>query len=103
MSADLYDRVKQNPQFHDLVKRRSRFAWLLSAVVLVSYFAFILLIAFAPQILGTPISNGSPITIGIPIGIAIIVLAFVLTGVYVRRANTEFDHITKAIIEEAQQ
>jgi uncharacterized membrane protein (DUF485 family) len=31
------------------------------------------------------------------------VAAFVLTGIYVRRANSEFDSLTRQIIEEARQ
>ncbi len=103
MSADQYERIKHHTQFRVLAKQRSRFAWSLSAIVLVTYFAFILLIAFAPEFLGMPISQSHPITLGIPIGIAIIVLAFLLTGVYVRRANTEFDQLTKKIIEETKE
>lgn len=103
MSADRYERVKQNPKFHQLVKRRSRFAWTLTLIILMMYFSFILSIAFFPQLLGHVLHPDSPITVGIPIGIAIIFLAFVLTGVYVYRANTVFDRITREIIEEAQQ
>ena len=38
-------------------------------------------------------------TVGIPIGVAVIVAAFVLTGIYVRRANAEFDTLTRQIVE----
>ncbi|PTT88398.1 DUF485 domain-containing protein, partial [Pseudomonas sp. HMWF031] len=42
-------------------------------------------------------------TWGIPIGVGLIVSAFVLTGIYVRRANGEFDDLNNAILKEAQQ
>ena len=42
-------------------------------------------------------------TIGIPIGMAVIVFSIVITGLYVRRANGEFDALTREIIEEATQ
>lgn len=103
MSADRYERIKQNPKFHQLATRRSRFAWTLSVLILLMYFSFILAIAFFPHLLGHLIHPGSPITVGIPIGIAIIFIAFVLTGIYVHRANTVFDRITREIIEESQQ
>ena len=55
MKDDVYERIEKTPQFKQLVARRERFAWLLSAIMLGLYVTFILLIAFAPQLLGTPI------------------------------------------------
>ncbi|MFZ4215729.1 DUF485 domain-containing protein, partial [Pantoea endophytica] len=38
----------------------------------------------------------------IPIVVGIIVMSFVLTGVYVWRANGEFDRLTKQILSEVK-
>ncbi|MCK5830874.1 MAG: DUF485 domain-containing protein [Methylococcales bacterium] len=103
MSTDLYEKVKNNQKFHQLVARRSKLAWVLSLIIFVVYFSFILLIAFAPDILGKPINSGSFITMGIPVGVFIIVMSFVLTGIYVRKANKEYDRINQEIIEDAQK
>lgn len=94
-----YELIQNNPRFQELVTRRGHFAWLLSAIVLGMYIAFILLIAFAPQLLGAGI-GGSAITWGIPMGVGMILASFLLTWVYVRRANGEFDRLTRAILEE---
>ncbi len=102
MSADLYEQVKQNPKFHQLVKRRSRWVWILASIILTMYFSFILLIAFFPEWLGQSLVGGV-ITIGIPIGVLIIVLAFILTGIYVHKANKDFDRINQEIISELKQ
>jgi uncharacterized membrane protein (DUF485 family) len=67
--------------------------------MLIVYYAFIMTIAFNPSFLGTKIGDGV-MTIGIPIGIAIIFISFLLAGIYVRRANGEFDQLTKEIREE---
>jgi len=91
--------IKNNPKFRQLVTSRSKFAWKLTVTMLVVYYAFILTIAFNPAALGA--SMGGIITVGIPVGVAIIVIAFALTGIYVKRANTEFDALTQAIKEEA--
>ena len=99
MNQDVFDRVKGNRRYQELVAKRTRFAWLLSAAMLVIYFGFIFVIAFAPKSLGTPIGSGVT-TIGIPLGLFVIVSAFVLTGIYVHRANTEFDAITREIVED---
>ena len=51
-------------------------------IMLIIYVGFILLIAFAPHWLGTPLHEGTSVTRGIPIGIGVIIISFVLTGVY---------------------
>ncbi len=100
MNDLIYQRVVNNPRFRELVEKRSHFAWLLSAITLVMYVAFIFLIAFEPQWLGTPLYEGATITRGIPVGVGLIVISFVLTGIYVFRANNEFDRLTADIIRE---
>jgi len=102
MNDLIYQRVVSNLRFRELVQKRSRFAWLLSGITLVLYVAFILLIAFDPQWLGTPLYEGATITRGIPVGVGLIVISFVLTGIYVVRANGEFDRLTADIIREVQ-
>lgn len=102
MRQDMVDRVKNDPDFLKLVRVRSRFAWTLTIIMLVIYFGFVLTIAFDPSILGTPLSEGSVTTVGIPVGIAVIVSAFLLTGIYVRRANSEFDELTHRIKMKAK-
>ncbi|WP_258224393.1 DUF485 domain-containing protein, partial [Aeromonas sp. HMWF017] len=54
MEQQSYLRIQQDPNFQELVAKRQRFAWALSALMLGLYLAFILLIAFAPGWLGTP-------------------------------------------------
>lgn len=103
MHDETYVRIQENPHFKQLVAKRDRFAWILSAIMLGLYVSFILLIAFEPQLLGTRISEGSPTTWGIPLGVGLILSAFVLTGVYVYRANGEFDALNKAILDEVQK
>jgi uncharacterized membrane protein (DUF485 family) len=93
--------IARDPQFQELVARRSGFAWVLSSIMLAIYLGFILLVAFVPQFLGTPIGSGVT-TIGIPIGLLVIISAFVLTGIYVNRANSEFDALTAKIVEKVK-
>ena len=100
MSEEIYARIHRSDEFHRFIARRQRFTWTLSVLMLAVYYFFILLIAFAPEILAIPLAEGSVITIGIPLGIAIILFAFVLTGVYVHKANSEFDKEREKIIED---
>ncbi|MDR0218670.1 MAG: DUF485 domain-containing protein [Enterobacteriaceae bacterium] len=100
MNTDVYQEVENNPRFRELVQKRGRFAWLLSIMMLVIYVGFIFLIAFAPGWLGTPLYADSSITWGIPVGIGIIFISFILTGIYVIRANGEFDRLLTNILNE---
>lgn len=102
MITNVYQQVESSPRFQELVHKRQTFALLLTLIMLVLYVGFILLIAFAPGWLGTPLYSGTSVTRGIPIGVGLIVISFLLTGVYVWRANGEFDRLTKEIIREVQ-
>ncbi|WP_200763713.1 DUF485 domain-containing protein [Nitrosophilus alvini] len=99
MKTEIIKRLKENPRLQELIEKRERFAWTLAIVMLVVYYAFILTIAFSPLTLGTPLDEGMVTTIGIPVGISIIIIAFALTGIYVNRANREFDQITRELKE----
>ena len=102
MNEDVLARVQKTPKFAELVSKKTSFGWMLSIVMLAIYYGFILILAFNPQSLGTSLSGGV-ITVGIPVGLFIIISAFLLTGVYVRKANTEFDQLNQEIVEEAKQ
>ena len=97
MDTKQLEAIQNHPEFQQLIKARSRLAWTLSIIMLVAYYAFILMIAFDPAALGVPLSAGSVTTIGIPVGVGIILLAFGLTGWYVRKANSDFDAMTNEI------
>jgi uncharacterized membrane protein (DUF485 family) len=102
MTKETVERIQNNPDYQKLVKTRNKFAWTLSIIMLVVYYAFILVIAFDPSLLGAKMGSGV-ITVGIPIGIAIIIIAFVLAGIYVRRANGEFDVLTQQVRDELKE
>ena len=102
MTPEQVEKIKNDPNFIELTTKRSSFAWKLTVAMLVVYFAFILTIAFNPSALGTPLGSDTVTTVGIPVGIAVIIIAFVLTGIYVKRANTEFDDLTRKIKENAK-
>lgn len=91
MNLDLTKRIKENPKYQELVSKREKFSWILSIVTLIIYYSFILLIAFFPEILGIQLYK--VVTLGIPLGAFVIVISFVLTGIYTSRANNEFDRL----------
>ena len=101
MSTGAYERIQSSAKFRQLVDKRGKLAAILSVVMLAIYFGFILLVAYAPGFLGTPIGSGVT-TIGIPIGLFVIVSAFVLTGIYVAKANTEFDRLNEELLRDVK-
>ena len=101
MSADIYKKVRANPKFAELEGKRSRFALLLTAIVMASYYGMMMIVAFAPEVMRTPISAGSTLTIGVHIGAVIIIGSWLLTGWFVNRSNGEFDAINNEIVREA--
>ena len=102
MNDQICQQIEDSAHFRELVQKRQRFATFLSLIMLVVYVGFILLIAFDPGWLGTPLHPGTSVTRGIPIGIGIIVISFLLTGIYVWRANSEFDRLNKAVLREVK-
>ena len=100
MQQDLVHKVKSNPKYHELVSKRASFGWIMAILMLVIYYGFILIIAYAPKFLAQPIGAGWTMTVGIPIGVGVIVSAFVLTGIFIKRANTEFDTLNDQIKEK---
>jgi uncharacterized membrane protein (DUF485 family) len=92
-STDHTARIMSDPQFQALVRERTSFAWTMSAVMLVVYLVFIGLAAFGKDFMSATV-GGSSISWGIVLGLFTIVFAFVLTGVYVSRANGRFDDLT---------
>ena len=100
MEQDLIRRVKSDPNYQKLVRTRSRYGWMLTICVLVVYYGFTLLNAFDKPFMGSPVGSGV-MSWGIPLGLFVILFTIAVTGIYVRRANREFDALTDAIQRNA--
>ncbi len=100
MDQQLAQKISRNPIYQRLVTERSRFGWILTFVVLSSYIGFLYLVAFEKELLARPLYEGGVTTLSIPIGLGMILLTIILTGVYVRRANTEYDKLTELVKKE---
>ena len=100
MEPASYAQIRRNPKFAELVQQRNALARALTIAMLVIYFGFILLVAFAPGFLAIKI--GAVTTLGIPLGLLVIVSAFALTGIYVARANTSFDRLNEELLREVK-
>ena len=100
MSDPMVERIQRNPKYQQLKQARSRFGWTLAILMLIVYYGYIGLIAFDKEFLARPLGAGVT-TIGIPIGMAVIVFTIAIVGIYVRRANSEYDALTRDILEDA--
>ena len=97
MSEDEAARIALDPRYRALVRGRGRFTGALTAVMLAGYFGFILLIAFNKPFLARPVAAGSVTSIGIVVGFGVILVAIVLTGLYVRRAGRDYDRLVSGL------
>ena len=102
MENDVVQKIKQNPHYQELVSSRSSYSWLLTFFMMVVYYGFILLTAFQKDFLATKIGAGVT-TYALPIGVFVIVFTIVITGIYVRRANTQFDDLTAKLRAEVEK
>ena len=99
MSKHHYDHIRSNEKFHELVAQKSKLSWSLAALIMLVYYSFILVVAFFPEWLGTSLTTSTNITWGLPVGIGIILFTFVITGIYVHRANNIYDVLLQKVID----
>lgn len=101
MNDELVERIESNPKYKELVSKRNALGIKLGIFVLVMFYAYILVIAFNKELLATKIGDGIT-TIAFPIALAILVLSFITTLIYVKRANGEFEDLTNEIKKDVK-
>ncbi len=79
-----------DPELLALTRKKAALSRLLTFIMFGTYFGFVFLLAFKPQVLSARVGAAS---LGIPVGIGLIVLAWILTGIYVRWANGAYDSV----------
>jgi len=102
MTDPIVAKIEANPKYHELRRKRNAFGWMLTICMMVVYYGYIALIAFNKPFLAQPIGAGVT-TLGVPIGMGVIVFTIVITAIYVRRANSEFDALTKDILKDSNK
>ena len=76
-------------QLRALDAARWRIAVSLTLAMMVIYIGFILLIAYAKPLLAMPLAEG--LSLGILLGALVIIVAWIVTGIYVVWANSRYD------------
>jgi uncharacterized membrane protein (DUF485 family) len=95
------DQIRQMPEYIALTKARKKILTPLSLAIIVAYFALILTIGFSPKVLGISFLGGTT-SIGVALGLALILLCFVITGIYVTYANRVIEPLVKKIQDKAR-
>lgn len=97
MSIDLKN-IDQSKEFKQLVTRRWTIAIILTALVFITYYGFILVVGLSKATFAQKI--GAVTTLGIPVAIAVIIISFFLTFMYVIWANSTYDSLASAIVKK---
>ncbi|AJP47301.1 membrane protein [Rugosibacter aromaticivorans] len=97
------ERIFANPKFHHLVRTRNRYAIVMTLLVVIIYFGYILLVAFDKPFLAQKLGTGWVTSLGIPLGLGVIILTILITAFYVHMANTRFDAMAAELLQEAAE
>lgn len=89
----------QNPEYQRLAAKKKSLSTLLTVLMLIAYFSFILLLAFGQDVLNQKVGST---TLGIPYGVGVIIFAWILTGIYVRWANNNYDAAMQRLKDSAR-
>jgi uncharacterized membrane protein (DUF485 family) len=96
MDDDLVRRIAAHPAYIQLKAKRTSFGLWLTLAMLVVYYGFILLVAFNKPFLATRLGDGV-MTYAMPIGFGVILFTVLVTAIYVRRANSEYDDLAEQV------
>jgi uncharacterized membrane protein (DUF485 family) len=83
--------MMESPDFKKLVSTRWSVSIVLLILLFVVYYGYIMLIAYNHEFMASKINPDGVTTWGIPLGVLTIVLAWILTALYVVWANTKYD------------
>jgi uncharacterized membrane protein (DUF485 family) len=91
----------ESPEFKKLVRGKWTIAIVLTIVLFVVYYGYIVLIAANKPFLAQKI--GVYTTLGIPIGVGVIIAAWILTAIYVSWANRVQDAEVARLIDDLKK
>jgi len=83
------------PTLEAVSRARWRVAISLTVAMMAAYFGFVLLVAFNKPLLGRLVAPG--LSLGILFGVLVILVAWVVTWLYVRWANSHYDEALRGL------
>ncbi|QER42595.1 DUF485 domain-containing protein [Thermodesulfobacterium sp. TA1] len=90
-----------SPKFQHLVSKKNQVAFWLTLIQLAVYYGFIYFLAFKKEVLAIKVTDVIPL--GIPIGILVIIISWLLTGVYTFWANNVYDKLVEDVKKEIKE
>jgi uncharacterized membrane protein (DUF485 family) len=92
-----WEAIERSDEFQELVSRKRRFVLPATIFFLAWYTGFILLAGYAEDFMGESITGG--FTVGYLLALTQFVMVWVLTWLYLRKADREFDPLEHAAVE----
>jgi uncharacterized membrane protein (DUF485 family) len=84
---------------HKIAAERFRLALILTVLMLIFYFGFVMLVAFNKPLLSVLLNPG--LSLGILLGALVIVSAWILSFIYVQWANRHYDKVVAEALSAA--
>ena len=100
-SGETYLELQQSPEFVDLRRRHRKFVFPMAALFLAWYFLYVLLAAYAPDFMSHKVFGN--VNVGILFGLGQFVSTFLITILYVRWADREFDPRAQALHDRLEE
>ncbi|MDE1153360.1 MAG: DUF485 domain-containing protein [Micavibrio sp.] len=97
MTEEEAKRIRNLPEFKEMTAAKKAVNIPINLVIILAYFGFVLMIAYDPAALGVPAGDGV-ISIGIYAGLALLVLAFLLTAVYMHLADGKLAELHRKLL-----
>jgi len=91
-----------HPEYQRLRMRIRQYRARVAVVLLTCYLSFLFVVVSFPHVLLQPVSAQNPTPWLIPVAITLILLQFLVTGIYVKQMNTVFDEELERIRQEVE-
>jgi uncharacterized membrane protein (DUF485 family) len=100
-AAEQFDwaRIERSPEFQELTARRHRFIAIAATITFASFAVYLGLATFAVDLMGTTVLGGVPIAW--LAAMSQVLMTWVLTSVYLRKADREFGPLEERVRERA--
>ncbi|WP_037586359.1 DUF485 domain-containing protein [Stenoxybacter acetivorans] len=100
MEQQLVRRVLSNPEFQRMARKKAILGWSFSVLIFLVYVVYISFMGISPESFGVPVFDDGVTTWGIYLGLFVILFSFVITAIYVHKANGEYETMTQEVVRE---